>query len=499
MVKVILTADRTLLSEYNKHVFIGFAACGPKVLPTWLYTRLFCPPVDEENGQLKYGHCGQRKLEAALVRHGFSPSDIAVVSPEKISQSIDRETKVLGITTHDPLGIGPASSTFGDLAGKETFTSIFFHKIIATHAIRTHSLKVIVGGAGAWQLSDERIMAKYGIDGVVVGEGEITGVDVISKAVNDEPFPPISQGEVVPLEQIPLITKPTLNGLIEICRGCGRGCRFCNPTMMNYRCQPVERILEEVKLNLDAGTGGVILHAEDVLRYKTKGFIPNDTEVVRLFEAVKKITDYIGFSHFAHASVASNEGLVKRLSEIMQTGSKTCPFISAQVGIESGSPRIIAKYMKGKARPFTPQQWPEMIVQSHKILQENHWVPVNTIIFGLPGEEPDDIMKTKDLVEDLAEYKSIIIPLFFVPIGNLGGQEFFRVKHMRPEHWMLLAVCLTHTISWMEKMADEYLISSGMNRLKAWGVKQVVYYADHRLQPYIKMMRDGINPLTPKT
>jgi radical SAM superfamily enzyme YgiQ (UPF0313 family) len=496
MVKVILTADRTLLSEYNKHVFIGFAACGPKVIPTWLYKRLFCPPVDEENGQLKYGHCGQRKLEASLLQHGFTPNDIAVVPPEKIGQMIDGETKVLGITTHDPLGLGPASSTFGDLANKETYTSIFFQKIISTPAIRTHGLKVIVGGAGAWQLADERIMAKYGIDGVLLGEGEITGVEMISKAVHDEPFPRIAQGEVVPLEQIPLIRKPTLNGIIEICRGCGRGCRFCNPTMMNYRCQPIERIVEEVQLNINAGSDGVILHAEDVLRYKTKGFVPDETEVVPLFEEVRKITDHIGFSHFAHASVAANEHLVERISEIIQTGSKVCPFVSAQVGIESGSPRMIAKYMKGKAKPFTPQQWPEMILQSHKILKEHHWVPVNTLIFGLPGEEPDDILKSKELIEDLAEYKSIIIPLFFVPIGNLNAQGFFRVKHMRAEHWMLLAVCLTHTISWMEEMADEYLMSAGMNRLKVWGVKQVVRYADRRLQPYIKIMSEGINPLT---
>jgi radical SAM superfamily enzyme YgiQ (UPF0313 family) len=496
MVKVILTADRTLLSEYNKHVFIGFAACGPKVIPTWLYKRLFCPPVDEENGQLKYAHCGQRKLEAALLQHGFQPRDIAVVSPEKIGRAIDSETKVLGITTHDPLGLGPASSTFGDLTNRATFTSIFFQKIITNPALRKHQLKIIVGGAGAWQLADERIMSQNNIDGVVLGEGEITGVDVITRAVNRDPFPPISQGDVVPLNSIPLILKPTLNGLVEVCRGCGRGCRFCNPTMMNYRCQPINRICEEVRLNINAGTGGVILHAEDILRYKTKGFVPNGAEVIHLFEEVRKVNDHIGFSHFAHASVASDERLIEQLSEIIQTGSKICPFVSAQVGIESGSPRMIAKYMKGKAKPFTPQQWPEMVVQSHKILQNNHWVPVNTFILGLPGEEPDDILKSKEMVEELGRYKSLIVPLFFVPIGNLSQQDFFKVKDMRPEHWMLLAVCLTHTITWMKRMADEYLVSAGMNRVKAWAVKQVVYYADHRLKPYVQMMEDGINPLT---
>jgi len=499
-VKVILTADRTLLSEYNKHIFVGFAACGPKIIPTWLYTKLFCPPVKEDNnGRIKYGHCGQRKLEAALLESGFHEDDIAVVRPESVDDAIDSETKVLGITTHDPLGLGPASSMFGDLAHRETFTSIFFRKIIENPMIRKHRLKVLVGGSGAWQVADERIMARYGIDGVVMGEGEITAVDIIKKAVDGEPFPLVSQGEVVPLEQIPLIRNPTLNGLIEVCRGCGRGCRFCNPTMLNFRCQPVERVVQEARLNIDAGSGGVILHAEDILRYKTKGFTPNGPEVVRLFESVKNVTSQIGISHFAHASVAANEQLIEQLSHIVETGTKACPFLSGQVGIESGSSRMIAKYMRGKAKPFSPEEWPEMVFRSHQILQENHWVPVDTFIMGLPGEKPEDILKSKEMVEDLIDYKSIIIPLYFVPIGDLHGERFFRTKDMRPEHWQLLAVCLNHTLLWMKRMADEYLNSAGMSPMKLWGIKRVIQYADWRLCPYLKMMREGINPLAPET
>ena len=173
MSKIVLTADRTLMSEYNKHVFLGFAACAPKFIPGWLYTKIFCPPVEEENGRAKYGHCGQRKIEAALLNSGFSEEDVAVVCPDRdrLSCFIDEETKVLGITTQDPLGLGPASTTFSDLGGRETFTSFYFRKLVTDPVVRKHNLKVIVGGSGAWQLTDERIMAKLGVDCVVVGEG----------------------------------------------------------------------------------------------------------------------------------------------------------------------------------------------------------------------------------------------------------------------------------------------------------------------------------------
>ncbi len=494
MAKVVMTADTTLMSEYNKHVFLGFAACAPKVIPTWIYRKIFCPPVEEVNGHVKFGHCGQRKIEAALINNGYSESDVAVVRPDKLEEVVSNETKVLCITTHDPLGLGPASTTFSNLVGRESYTSYYFRKLINNRLIRKYNLKVIVGGSGAWQLTDVRIMGKLGIDCVVVGEGEITAVDVISKAINGENLPLFVQGEVVPLEQIPLIRNPTLNGIIEICRGCGRGCRFCNPTMLNFRCQPIEYIMKEALVNVEAGRG-ILFHAEDVLRYKAKKFIPNEEAVLKIFEEAKKLSDNIGISHFAHASAAAKPSLIENISEIMEAGSKNCPFISGQVGIETGSIRLVEKYMKGKAKPFKPQEWPEMIIQSHKILHDNKWVPPETIIFGLPGEGPEDIKDTMDLIDDLKEYRSLIIPLFFVPIGNLQDNGFFRIKNALPEHWQLLSMCLKHDFKWIYSIVEENLPAVGMGSLKIWGIKKVVRYMHKRLMPYIDIMDEGKNPI----
>jgi len=490
-----MTADRTLMSEYNKHVFLGFAACSPKFIPEWLYTRIFCPPLEEDNhGQVKLAHCGQRKIEAALLNNGFSQDDVVITSPNSLKKVINSDTKVLCITTHDPLGLGPASTTFSDLGGKEPYTASFFQKLVTNPVIRKYGLKVIVGGSGAWQLTDERIMAKLGIDCVVVGEGERTGVSIIEKAINGQPLPQYVEGEVVPLDEIPLIRNPTINGLIEICRGCGRGCRFCNPTMMNFRCIPIERIMEEARLNVAAGNG-VLLHAEDVLRYKSKGFTPNEGAVVDLFSKIKKLTPNISISHFAHASVASKPDLIPRISETLEAGSKTCPFLSGQVGIETGSKRIVAKYMKGKVKPFKPEEWREMVIQSHTILSDNHWVPVETIIIGLPDETPEDTRQTTELIHDLSEYKSLIIPLFFVPIGNLNRTGFFRSKNATPEQWQLIAACIRHDFKWIYILAQENLPIVGMNGMKQWVIKNIIRYMEKRLNPYVKQMEEGRNPV----
>jgi len=419
---------------------------------------------------------------------------VAVVRPQDLQKFLSKETKVLGITTNDPLGLGPASSTFNDLVGKETYSARSFRELFlkAKPQIMKYNIKVIVGGPGAWQLEDKRIMQKYGIDAICIGEGEITGIELFKKAIDGEELPEINYGEVVPLESIPNITNPTINGLVEIARGCGRGCRFCNPTMLNFRSRPIEKILEEVKINVNAGLGA-LLHAEDVLRYGANSAVPNEKKVLRLFEEILKITNKIGISHFAFASALSKPDLIKKLSGMLNAGSKECPWISGQVGIETGSPRLAKKYMRGKAAPFEAGKWPEVVREAHKLLKENHWVPCSTMISGLPGETADDVIKSIELVEDLKDYKSLVVPLFFVPIGMLKEQKFFTYKKMLPEHWQLLACCMKHNFKWIYELENEALGVVG--KFKRFAIKIATKYMESKLKELMKLMEQGLNPI----
>jgi len=492
--KIVLTADRTLMSDYNNIIFLGFAACAPKFIPGWLYEMIFCPPLEEgSDGQVVHGHCGQRKIQSALLRAGFSDKDIAVASPDHLSNFIHEDTKALCITTHDPLGLGPASSTFSDLGGREPYTSYFFRKLVNNPLIKKHDVTVLVGGSGAWQVANEKIMEQLGIDCVVLGEGEITAVDLINKVLNNKPIPKIVQGEVVPLENIPLIQKPTINGVIEITRGCGRGCRFCNPTMLNFRCQPIEYIKKEAMIN--AKIGNIItLHAEDVLRYKADGFIPNEKAVRTLFSEMKNITPDVGISHFAYSSVVAKPNLIEDISDILEVGSPRYPFLSGQVGIETGSSDLISKYMKGKVKPFKPNEWRDIVIQGNNILHDNHWVPVETLIMGLPKETSSDVRKTIDLVEDLAPYKSLIVPLFFVPLGTLNDNPNFSKDKCTADHWELLAISINHTVKWTKQIVNEVHLNE-INGVKKWLLKRVINTLENKMKPYLKLMEQGESPL----
>ena len=85
-VPIVLTADRTLMSEYGGGIFMGFSACVPKgLIPDRLYFSLFCPPVKvNEDGSVEVAPCGTRKVEATLLDHGFRREDVIAAHPQHL-------------------------------------------------------------------------------------------------------------------------------------------------------------------------------------------------------------------------------------------------------------------------------------------------------------------------------------------------------------------------------------------------------------------------------
>ncbi len=489
-----LTADRTLMSSYNSSMFIGFAACFPRVLPKWLYTQLFCPAQHSHTGVARFAPCGLRKIEAALIDSGVPRNDIAVAAPNHLDEFIDADTKVIGITTSDPMGLGPASSTFSSLLRREAYTAYFFRSLVNDPAIRSCHAKIVVGGPGAWQLANDSLRESFGIDTLVEGEGEMLASRLFKDAIEGKPLPKKVTGGVVPVDNIPSIKGATINGTVEISRGCGRGCEFCNPNMRQVRHIPVEKVVEEVKLNLSSGSKKITLHAEDVLRYGAKGMVPDRDRVVKLFDEVLKLTDSVGISHLALSSALANPGLIEELSRMTKadTGNR---HLYGQTGIETGSPELVSKHMKGKAKPFKPEEWPEVVTESFKLLHENKWVPCGTLVMGMPGERAEDVSMTHELVVDLKPYKSLIVPLFFVPLGDLKDDKFFRPKNMFPEHWMLLAECIEHDFHWAPIMMDELFGQNRMSSARTNAMKLAAWYMQRRLKPSMELMKAGKNPL----
>jgi radical SAM superfamily enzyme YgiQ (UPF0313 family) len=481
--KIVLTADRTLMSEYAGGIFLGFSACVPRgLIPDKLYFSLFCPSVPvNDDGSAKYAPCGLRKTEAQLLDNGFSREDIIVAHPDYLDQVVGENTKVIGINETDPLGIGPATSTFTQLFSLgEAYMSMKFKEILNNPAVQRYKPKIIVGGPGAWQLEDGATRNSLGVTCVVVGEGEKVVKSLFDAAVKGDELPQVVHSPVAEEEDIPIIQGSTIDGIVEIARGCGRGCAFCVPTLQRYRCLSIDHILKEVEVNLQAGKRP-LLHAEDVLRYKARGFEVNAEAVRELFSTVAQHpgVEAVGISHFALSSVASAPELIKDLSDILAV-KRDGEWMSGQCGIETGSPRLIRELMAGKAKPFAPEQWPEVVVNAFQTLSDNNWVPCATLIIGLPGEKEEDAQLTIDLIEKLHDYKSLLVPLFMVSEGGLKDKaQSFRMENITQKQSELFLTCWQHNFDWAETLLNEYFVTKArfgkryaMKLLFSYGVKQ---------------------------
>ncbi|MCX6674947.1 MAG: radical SAM protein, partial [Methanothrix sp.] len=347
--RIVLTSDTTMMSSYHGGVLLGFASIMPKsVMPDWIFRSLFCPPVDAApDGSARLAPCGMRKVESALLESGFSREEVMVAHPDHLENVIGPETKIVGITHDDPMG-KIAVRELEEIIGRgppqnrSKFLSLLRHPLL-----EKYRPKIVVGGNGAWELMGEDV----GVDHIYLGEGEIDFPEVCRKILQGDHVPEIIRGTVVPGEKIPNNRGPTIGGIVEIGRGCWRGCTFCSPTMRTLRHRPLDNILEDVRMNLQNGQRDILLHSEDVFIYGSQGMRPDEEKVLKLVKAVKQLGPHtIDVSHLSLATVHQSQDLLRKVSEVVGIGSDQ-KYMSAWIGIETGSCRILEMHMPRKALP----------------------------------------------------------------------------------------------------------------------------------------------------
>jgi radical SAM superfamily enzyme YgiQ (UPF0313 family) len=478
------------MSNYHNNEFLGFGTTAPpNVVPEWFFQALFFPPIKTNNGMPTEAPYGLRKLEAQLMNEGF---DVLTVDPNCIDEHLSG-VKVLGIHVMDPFGLGPASTTFARiLRTGESYLAKHFRLLLEKPEIRKakkRGLRIIVGGPGAWQLKlRPKFIDEYGIDCVVDGEAEKVAGKLFRKAIKGEQLPrfyDVSAKEIPNLDEIPEIKRPSINGLIEIGRGCCRGCQFCSVTLRPLRWYPYEKIERELEVNADAGIKWGIFHAEDVLLYGSKDVIPDRDKVLKLNRLGKKYMGGISWSHVSLAAVAADPELVEKVAEILLDDTEE--WWGTETGIETGSPELVRKAMPAKARPFKPEKWPEVVKTAAGVMTDNNLVPACTLITGLPQETDEDVVKTIELIDDLKDFKSLIVPLFFVPLGRLKDRDWFRMEQMSYLHRELLVKCLRHDIRWAKAMINSYFRGKWYSPISSflyWFFVKLVERKAHGVYPY---------------
>jgi len=459
-VKVVLTASATEMSDYDNNPFIAFVAGFAKgPVPLWLLRKTLYPPVERNgDGRAKFAPYGLRRVEALLLEDGFNESEVAVVHPANLDAFVGPNTKAVGISSMDPTGMGYVSKTYSSLVGGgEPMNAIEFRELVRHQSIRKYKPRIIVGGFGSWQLERKKVAENYGIDCVILGGRGETVKEMFRKAVNDEPLPRIVRAEDRANEEnVPMIRHAAIHGCVEISRGCGRNCQFCTPTIQKKLDVSLESIMKEVEITTREGNTRITLVTEDLFLYgaKDKQFHPNKDAVLKLIKTVAAHPGVkaIQASHMSLAPVVCDPSMVKEAAEILidhnwyHHGKK--PIVTGETGIETGSVRLIRKYMAGKPLPFKPEQWKETVSQAFGILNDNEWYPLATLIVGLPDEREEDVAETLELMDDLKDYNAFYVPLFFVPLENCllmnkRGAELDSLSRIR---WEFLTRCWEYNV-----------------------------------------------------
>ena len=193
MTKYVLISDSTLSYSYRDFPLLDFLPCAPgDKIPARVYKFLKGPAPDVlSNGEAKYAPYAIRKIEASLLRDN-PRKDIAVAHEDYLANFITDDTEIIGISTMDPLGIGPTTMSYVALFGGDLDSWVrreWDALLEKVNKVRHgKKAKLVVGGPGVWEFTILREeIEKYHFDYIVQGEMD----DTIS-----ELFREISEGNI---------------------------------------------------------------------------------------------------------------------------------------------------------------------------------------------------------------------------------------------------------------------------------------------------------------
>lgn len=460
--EIVLTASRSDMSDFGNDAFNAFQSTFPYKLAKKRLSR-FLEPIINGDGTTHHAPYGLRKIEALLVKE-FGESSVAVVHPKCLDKFVGKNTKLICISVHDPAGLAYVSRTYNSLLGfgRQTLNSHEFENLMRNPAISSFKGKIVAGGPGVWQVRDAGYQDRFGIDHLIVGDAEKSFIPLVRRLMNGEKLEREIHLEPVnpKIDPIPTITKPSTFGSIEITRGCGRGCHFCTPDTRARYSFPLDHIMKEVKVNIDGGLRSVFIVSDDLFLYRAlPSFKPNTEKVVELFETMAKYPglEEIHLSHASLAPVVYDPKLLEELSPILLEKTnrtlKGQKYLTVEIGIESGSVRIIGKYMRGKALPFRVEEWPEVVVQGLGMMNDHGWYPLCTFITGMPDETDRDVTATLELIDGLKGLKLFYVPLLFIPFEQtrLRGARRIGLEHLSDLQWGLIAECWSRNIDIWER------------------------------------------------
>jgi len=387
---------------------------------------LITPPLTKEQrmGMFAEGGAvmpglGILYIASFMRKHGL---EVEILDAE--GQGLNREATVQYLTQRNPDIIGITTTTLSIISAGELAQDL---------KIRIPHVKVFLGGAHVTALPKETMEDFCAIDGCVLGDGESSftkiveniqgglewdvGVDGVVGRRDGTLFTHPKEEHLQELDALPFPAWDLLDGFplryrppfhsyqrlpvanIITTRGCPFNCSFCDRSVfgksiyshsVGYVIEMIEYLIREFGIR--------------EVSIKDDAFMSSSDWVAKFCEELRRRDLGLVWSCNARVNFVNED----MLSQMKSAG---CRMIS--YGIESGSPGILKKMMKGITK--------EQIINALQLTRKKGIVSKGFFMIGVPGESPETLKETLNFINDIPLDELNIN--FFTPFP---GSDLFR-------------------------------------------------------------------------
>lgn len=350
-------------------------------------------------------------------------------------------------------------------------------------------IKVIVGGPHVHSMWHQIIDNFSFIDFAVIGEGEITIVELADAIKNKSSIDKFNKikgiafkynNEIVrteprelmkDLDSLPLPEHNRFaenireNKIAYVCtsRGCPIACRFCSTSVIwgkLIRYRSIENVMIELKqIKKEFPEVSKIYFLDDEM-------ILNKKRIIDFCEAYVKEKINMSFECVGRVSSIDND-VIKAL--------KKAGCVRLDFGVESGSSKIIKNIGKGITN--------EQVINAYNLCKKYNIRAGIFLMCGLPGETKETIKETINLLKQIPSADMSIPALFTVFPGNSIYKDAVKKGFITDDFWLT------------DKSAPFFVLENSKRKLTWWAIKTALYHKYYRgelfsfLYNYVKRLR----------